>query len=64
MRRGVLALLSCFLIFATISFVAADDLSDCVNKCKINFDEEVDRSPCITECKTLYDFDDNPKDSG
>ena len=56
-KEGLLVCILLISIFS-ISLVAADDLDDCVNKCKVNLETEEERSPCIIECKELYGFED------
>src|SRR3989344_142070 len=65
-KLGVLLVL--VLLFLSLNFVVAEedfesnpDLDDCVNKCKINFEEEINRSPCIIECRSNYNLENSEK---
>jgi hypothetical protein len=64
MKRGLGAFILIFGVFLfSINFIVADDLDDCVNKCKVNFEEETDRISCIIECKELFYIDGIEKSS-
>ena len=64
MRKEGLYLLICMIVFGVFvsGGVVADDLSDCVNKCKVNLETEEERSLCIGECKTLEGVEDGETD--